>query len=97
MIPKARQEGLVLQEVGDEVVVYDKESHRFHSLDPSTALVWRHCDGQTSIPAIATRLTSKFGSTSPARRLARARAIAESPSIVRPNATGAHGEEDFAS
>src|SRR5690242_16004274 len=64
MMPKARQEGLVLEEIGDEVVVYDKERHSFHSLDPTTALVWRHCDGQTSIPAIATWLSSKFGSTS---------------------------------
>src|SRR5215510_129721 len=49
MTPKARQEGLLVQEVGDELAVYDRESHRAHRLNQTAAVVWRHCDGQRSV------------------------------------------------
>lgn len=49
MMPKARQEGLLVQEVGDELAVYDQERHRAHRLNHSAAVVWRHCDGQRSV------------------------------------------------
>ena len=49
MMPKARQEGLLVQEVGDELAVYDQEIHRAHRLNQTAAIVWRHCDGQRSV------------------------------------------------
>ena len=49
MIPQARREGLIVQEVGDETIIYDEQSNHVHRLNQSAALVWRHCDGQRTV------------------------------------------------
>lgn len=49
MLPKARKDGLVVQEVGDELLVYDVQRARAHRLNQATALVWSKCDGQTTL------------------------------------------------
>ena len=51
--PKARQNDLVVQEVFDELVIYDLERNQVHSLNPTAALVWQQCDGQTSPAQLA--------------------------------------------
>ena len=56
--PIARKSGLVVQEVPDEVLVYDLESNKAHCLNRSAALVWRSCDGKNSISEI-TRLVEE--------------------------------------
>ncbi len=60
MNPHARQDNLVVQEVGDELVVYDKERYRAHRLNRSAALVWRHCDGKTTVADLAALLQSEL-------------------------------------
>ena len=60
MNPKARQDELITEEVGDELVVYDQRRKLAHSLNRTAALVWRHCDGQTSIAALAALLRSEL-------------------------------------
>ncbi|HEV7397877.1 MAG TPA: PqqD family protein [Pyrinomonadaceae bacterium] len=54
--PRARTEGLVIQELPDEVLVYDRNSDKAHCLNQTAALVWKYCDGKTSVPNIAKRL-----------------------------------------
>jgi hypothetical protein len=56
MLPRARREKLVVQELGDEVLVYDLDRHRAHCLNAAAALVWRRCDGETSLAEIAAAL-----------------------------------------
>ena len=56
--PIARKSGLVVQEVPDEVLVYDLESNKAHCLNRSAAMVWRSCDGKNSVAEI-TRLVEK--------------------------------------
>jgi len=48
-IPAARRNGLVVQKLTDEVVVYDTNNQRAHCLNSSAALVWEHCDGNRSV------------------------------------------------
>lgn len=55
-MPQARDEGLVIQELDDEVLVYDLDRHRSHCLNRTAALVWRHCDGKTSIAKMSALL-----------------------------------------
>jgi hypothetical protein len=50
--PVARQNGLVIQEMPDEVLVYDTGSNKAHCLNQSAALVWRSCDGSNSVADI---------------------------------------------
>lgn len=54
--PKARQEGLLVRELGEEVVVYELASHRGHCLNRTAALVWRACDGRRTVAAIAAQV-----------------------------------------
>ncbi len=55
-VPAARTEGLLIQELVDEVLVYDLVRHKAHCLNQTAALVWRHCDGNTTVNQIATLL-----------------------------------------
>jgi hypothetical protein len=60
MKPHAREEGLVIQEMDAETVVYDLRNHKAHSLNRIASRVWRLCDGQTSPAGIAERLTMEL-------------------------------------
>lgn len=60
--PIARTNGLVVQEVPDEVLVYDLDSNKAHCLNQTAALVWKACDGKTSIPDIAHSIGLQTGS-----------------------------------
>ena len=55
-IPRARREGLVIQELPDEVLVYDRERDKAHCLNQTAALVWGYCDGKTTVPTMARQL-----------------------------------------
>ena len=55
-VPRARTEGLVVQELPDEVLVYDRDRDKAHCLNQTAALVWKYCDGETNVASIAQRL-----------------------------------------
>lgn len=59
--PIARTSGLVVQEVPNEVLVYDTETNEAHCLNDTAAMVWRSCDGKTSVSAIAEIVGSQSG------------------------------------
>jgi len=56
--PVARQNGLVVQEMPDEVLVYDLDSNKAHCLNQSAALVWKSCDGNNSVADIVREFES---------------------------------------
>jgi hypothetical protein len=53
MRPRARAEGLLIEHVNDETVIFDTESREAHCLSPLAALVFEHCDGRTSSEGLA--------------------------------------------
>lgn len=59
--PIARKSGLVVQEVPDEVLVYDLESNKAHCLNRSAAMVWKSCDGTNSVSEIAKLVEAQAG------------------------------------
>ena len=59
-LPLARSEGLLVEELGDETLVYDRESHEAHCLNRSAALVWRHCDGTTTVADMVSLLQQEL-------------------------------------
>ena len=59
-MPAAREEGLIVQELAEEVLVYDRERYKAHCLNHTAALVWRHCDGKTTIAQIAERAENEL-------------------------------------
>ncbi len=60
LMPTARKEGLVIQEMPDEVLVYDLETNKAHCLNQTAASVWKSCDGVSSITEIKTKLEKEF-------------------------------------
>ena len=52
-LPRGRRDGLIVEAVGDETLVYDLERHRAHCLNRTAALVWAACDGERDLAAIA--------------------------------------------
>lgn len=58
--PVARHEGLVVQEMPEEVLVYDLNTNKAHCLNKSAAAVWKNCDGTNSISDIAAILKNEF-------------------------------------
>lgn len=58
--PEARCRQLVIQELPDEVLIYDLETNRALCLNKTAAFVWQNCDGQNSVGQIAYLLSKKF-------------------------------------
>jgi hypothetical protein len=48
-LPLARQDELIIQELPDELLVYDLAQHKAHCLNKTSAFVWKHCDGETTV------------------------------------------------
>ena len=44
--PVAREENLAIEELDDELLIYDLHSNRAHSLGSAATSVWRACDGR---------------------------------------------------
>lgn len=51
-LPRRRKDGLVVQELADEILIYDQVRDKAHCLNRSAALIWLHCDGEKSIDDI---------------------------------------------
>ena len=58
--PQLRERGLVVDDLPDEVLVYDLDRHQAHCLNRTAALVWRSCDGNSTPGEIARRLTTEL-------------------------------------
>jgi hypothetical protein len=54
--PLARSIDLIVEELGDEVLIYDTTIDRGHSLSPDAARVWRACNGKTPVEQLSSRL-----------------------------------------
>jgi hypothetical protein len=52
-LPRARKDGLLEETVGEELLLYDRDSHTAHCLSPIAASVWRHCDGERDVTELA--------------------------------------------
>ena len=55
-MPKAKTERLIVREIDGETLVYDRSRDAASCLNEFAARVWRECDGETSVAAIAAAL-----------------------------------------
>src|SRR5215471_6033313 len=58
-VPRARREGLLVQELPDELLVYDLVRQKAHCLNRTAALVWNRCDGKTTVEQLVRLLTNE--------------------------------------
>jgi len=86
--PRKRRDGLVVQELPEETLVYDLERHKAHCLEAVAAAVWEACDGKRTAEQIAARAGKRTSRPVPEeavwlalRRLGRARLL-DAPVVV---------------
>jgi|GEM_PF-535700 len=61
-IPNVRSEGLVITDLDDEILVYDKARDKAHCLNQTAALVWKYSNGKRTVSEIAAAMEKKLGS-----------------------------------
>lgn len=59
--PRARDDGLVVERVDDELLVYDLERDRAHRLNEAAALVFERCNGERGVAELAEALSEDSG------------------------------------
>jgi len=59
--PRARAEGLTVDRLESETLVYDADAREAHCLNGPAALVWEYCDGSTTIEEMVARLSTDTG------------------------------------
>lgn len=53
MTPRARRDGLLVEALADELLVFDERTQKCHVLNRTAAAVWRRCDGRAGITELA--------------------------------------------
>ncbi len=61
LLPKARHADLVVRDLDDETIIYDKQTQQATCLNQFAAQVWSLCDGQRSISDIVATLDIENG------------------------------------
>src|SRR6267143_5032433 len=62
-MPRAREAGLVVRELKEETLIYDVDTDRAHCLNQTAALIWKHCDGTSSVTQICELLSQTMATT----------------------------------
>ena len=55
--PLSRQDNIVIQELRDEVLIYDLAKNKALCLNQTSAKVWQECDGTKSVSEISKTLS----------------------------------------
>jgi Coenzyme PQQ synthesis protein D (PqqD) len=58
--PKSRIQNLVVQELDDEIMVYDLNNDKVYSLNETSAAIWGLCDGTRTIAEISRQMSEKL-------------------------------------
>lgn len=61
IMPKAREDRLIIKDLPDETLVYDLDTDEAHCLNSTAALVWKNCDGERSVDEIMLSLEQETG------------------------------------
>lgn len=61
LFPRARHDDLLIEDVLDEVLVYDLRAQQAHCLNPAAAAIWRACDGCRSVEMLAGAASEALG------------------------------------
>jgi Coenzyme PQQ synthesis protein D (PqqD) len=63
--PTARTKDLIIEELADEVLVYDLTTDKAHCLNRMSALIWKNCDGGKTESELAAILQRELGTPTP--------------------------------
>jgi hypothetical protein len=60
---KLKGDRITVQEIAAEILIYDELTHRAWCLNPSSACIWRLCDGRNTVAGIAAKAARELGAT----------------------------------
>ena len=55
-----REPGIIVQDIGDETVLYSAEGKAIHILNPTAKRIWELCDGEHTLADIDKALRASF-------------------------------------
>lgn len=55
-----RTPGVVVQDIGDETLLYSAEGEAIHVLNPTARLIWELCDGEHTTADLVQALRASF-------------------------------------
>ena len=58
--PQSRQSNLVVQDLENEILIYDLNINKVYCLNETSAMVWQLCDGKRTVSDIARQLSKKL-------------------------------------
>ena len=61
--PRARRDDLLVEDIVDEILIYDLRSEQAHCLNGTAAAVWRACNGHTDISGLAAATSAAIGAS----------------------------------
>jgi hypothetical protein len=61
-IPQARSEDVIVTELDDEILIYDKARDKAHCLNSTAARVWKLANGKRTVAEIAARMEKELHS-----------------------------------
>lgn len=82
-----RRDDLIVQKLGDEVIVYDRVSHRAHSLNRTAALVFEKLDGKNDLAGVARHVGKSLGRSPQKEMVASAVNELAAADLLRPGAS----------
>jgi hypothetical protein len=56
-MPRSIQQGICIEQIGPETLIYDERSHKAFCLNATSSSVWRKCDGAHTVEQIAAAVT----------------------------------------
>jgi hypothetical protein len=62
-LPRAREAGLIVRELEEETLIYDVDTDKAHCLNQTASLIWKHCDGTSSVTQICKLLSQTMATT----------------------------------
>ena len=62
-VPHARSTGLIITDLDEEILVYDKECDKAFCLNQTSALVWKYSNGKRTVAEIARAMEHKLHSS----------------------------------
>jgi hypothetical protein len=84
--PVARHEGLLVEHVGDETVVFDADSKEAHCLSALPAVIFENCDGKTSVEDLARLASERMNAPVETAQVVDALAQLEERDLMEPRA-----------
>ncbi len=59
--PLGRRSNIVVQQTGDELLIYDLNIHKAFCLNETSAMVWQLCDGKNTASDISVKMSQRLG------------------------------------